>query len=89
VDKAAAALSVVALAVASILAVIGLDDKPAAAKLSWDTYGRTVWNVDALGFQPDHAILEVLADVGAGVTRGRVDSREAGLCGQRCSGVPG
>lgn len=28
-------------------------------------YGRTVWNVDVLGYQPDHAILEVLAHVGA------------------------
>ena len=28
-------------------------------------YGRTVWNVDILGYQPDHAILEVLAHVGA------------------------
>jgi hypothetical protein len=28
-------------------------------------YGRTVWNVDVLGYQPDHAILEVLANVGA------------------------
>jgi hypothetical protein len=29
------------------------------------TYGRTVWNTDVLGYQPDDAILEVLADVGA------------------------
>jgi hypothetical protein len=28
-------------------------------------YGRTVWNVDPLGYQPDHAIFEVLCDVGA------------------------
>jgi hypothetical protein len=24
-----------------------------------------VWNVDVLGYQPDHAILEVLANIGA------------------------
>jgi hypothetical protein len=29
------------------------------------TYGRTVWNVDVIGYQPDHAILEVLSHVGA------------------------
>ena len=28
-------------------------------------YGRTVWNVDPLGYQPDHSILEVLAAAGA------------------------
>jgi hypothetical protein len=28
-------------------------------------YGRTVWNVDPLGYQPDHSILEVLAVAGA------------------------
>ena len=28
-------------------------------------YGRTVWNVDPLGYQPDHSILEVLAATGA------------------------
>jgi hypothetical protein len=28
-------------------------------------YGRTVWNVDPLGYQPDHPIFEVLGDVGA------------------------
>jgi hypothetical protein len=28
-------------------------------------FGRTVWNVDVLGYQPNHAILEVLAHVGA------------------------
>jgi hypothetical protein len=28
-------------------------------------YGRTVWNVDPLGYQPDHSIHEVLAAAGA------------------------
>ncbi len=28
-------------------------------------YGRTVWNVDPLGYQPTHSILEVLAATGA------------------------
>jgi hypothetical protein len=28
-------------------------------------YGRTVWKVDPLGYQPDHSILEVLAAAGA------------------------
>ena len=28
-------------------------------------YGRTVWNVDPLGYQPDHSILEVLVAAGA------------------------
>jgi hypothetical protein len=28
-------------------------------------FGRTVWNVDVLGYQPNHAILEVLTHVGA------------------------
>jgi len=28
-------------------------------------YGRTVWNVDPLGYQPDHPILEVLSAAGA------------------------
>jgi hypothetical protein len=28
-------------------------------------YGRTVWNVDPLGYQPDHSILEVLSVAGA------------------------
>ena len=28
-------------------------------------YGRTVWNVDPLGYQPDDSILEVLVDAGA------------------------
>ena len=28
-------------------------------------YGRTVWNVDPLGYQPDASILEVLVAVGA------------------------
>lgn len=28
-------------------------------------YGRTVWNVDSLGYQPDHPIFEVLGDVRA------------------------
>ena len=28
-------------------------------------YGRTVWNVNPLGYQPDHSILEVLVGAGA------------------------
>ena len=28
-------------------------------------YGRTVWNVDPLGYQPDDSILEVLVAAGA------------------------
>jgi hypothetical protein len=28
-------------------------------------YGRTVWNVDPLGYQPGHSILEVVAAAGA------------------------
>src|SRR5262245_51876784 len=28
-------------------------------------YGRTVWDVDPLGYQPNHSILEVLAATGA------------------------
>jgi hypothetical protein len=28
-------------------------------------YGRTVWNVDPIGYQPDHSILEVLVAAGA------------------------
>jgi hypothetical protein len=28
-------------------------------------FGRTMWNVDPLGYQPDHPLIEVLCDVGA------------------------
>src|SRR5204862_5580849 len=28
-------------------------------------FGRTMWNVDPLGYQPDHPLCEVLCDVGA------------------------
>jgi hypothetical protein len=28
-------------------------------------FGRTMWNVDPLGYQPDHPLYEVLCDVGA------------------------
>jgi hypothetical protein len=28
-------------------------------------FGKTMWDVDPLGYQPDHPIIEVLADVGA------------------------
>ena len=42
-----------------------LDSFPFEFKGITVRYGRTVWNVDVLGYQPDHAILEVLAEVGA------------------------
>jgi len=28
-------------------------------------FGRTMWNVDPLGYQPDHPLIEVLCHVGA------------------------
>jgi len=28
-------------------------------------FGKTMWNVDPLGYQPDHPLFEVLCEIGA------------------------